>query len=111
MPKMHWDPETKLPVIFGDEETPPAHFLPHHPDDFEKLKPVDAEPDKVKALTRAEVTAALASGGIEFEKGAKLPDLTELLVESLKKALANANRPFSDDDAPRTLLDKVTGKE
>lgn len=111
MPQMHWDPATGLPVVFGDDEVPPAHFLPHHPDDAERLKEkLPPEPEPIKALTKVEVTDALKAGGIEFDKTAKLADLTALLVTNLKAALAAADKPFSDDDAPRTLLEIVTGK-
>lgn len=121
MPKMLWDPETGLPVTFSDDETPPSHFLPHHPDDVAKAPKAQVEsadegpappaPPVIKPLTKAEVVDALNMGKIDFDKTAKVGELTDLLVDNLKKALASAGRPFADDAEPRTLLDLVVGKQ
>lgn len=110
MPKMRWHPETGENTIFGDDETPPEDYLDYHPADAAQLKakaPPAAPP--IKPLTKGEVTEALALGNIEFDKNAKIGALTELLVASLKAALAAADKPYADDMAPRTLLELVTG--
>lgn len=114
MPTMRWHPETGEAQTFGPDDPVPEGWLDHHPDDVSKNPAPavveDDEDDPNAPLTKREVVAALTEGGLEFNKNAKVADLTEQLVTALKAALKAGNVEFADDTSPRALLALVSVK-
>ena len=84
-PTMAWDPETGDAQVYNHPSEVPEGFLDAHPN-HPKFKPAPAaEPGS--EMTRAEVIAALKSGGVSFNPAAKQAVLYELLTVAVKKAL------------------------
>lgn len=107
MSKILWDPDTGAHHVFRDSETPPAHFLPHHPEDTAKLGDKPSDADTAKPLTKDELVTALTDGGIAFKATEKVEELTTKLVSALKTALTDRQIEFTEDEHPRSLLAKV----
>lgn len=125
MSKLHWHPKTGEAKVFGEDETPPADWLDHHPNDPAHAAPEPApEPAPKKpgkgepkasegddaAMTKAELTAALKAGGVMFPASATLAELNDLLVNALREALTIRGAEYSEQDGPRKLLALVSAE-
>lgn len=121
MSKMRWNPETGDAVVFADDETPPANFLPCHPDDPARdakvalaALPAPKEPERDDAdvsggLTKAEIADALTAGGVEFDAAARKAVLADHLITALKRVLTGRGVAYEENETAKALLDKVTG--
>lgn len=129
MSKIRWNPETGEAVTFADDETPPAHFLPCHPDDPDRdakagstgqfppkqpeRAPKQTEPQKGEdadlsgGMSKAEVAEALKAGGVDFDPNAKKADLVEKLIGALKMVLTERGIAYEENETARALLDRV----
>lgn len=108
-PKMRWHPTTGESQVFHDGDTVPEGWLDHHPEDTRHAA-VEKQPDpKAKTvtalpMTRDEIKAALDAGEVPYAKNAKDQTLYDLLVESLRKHLTEAQIEFDPAADAKALL-------
>ena len=111
--QMRWNPETGEAQVFAKDADVPEGWLDHHPAD-----PAYAAPDeeaasqnktpKPKPMTKGELTAALKSGGIEFDNDAKVAELDALLHGKLREVLTARGAQIADTATTRELWEAVS---
>jgi hypothetical protein len=108
MTKMLWNAATGEAQVFANDENPGPDWLDHHPEDPAHASEAPAgKPAKVKQMTKAELAAALTSGGIAFDPSAKVAELDALLGEKLRAALTANGTEFAADATTSELWDQV----
>ena len=114
MTKMLWNPETGEPILVQDGEAAPDGFLDHHPADPAYGDAADADAPasqnktpKPKPMTKAELTAALSSGNIQFDADAKVAELDALLNAKLTEALTARGAEIAAGTTTRELWEAV----
>lgn len=115
-PAYKWHPENAEQRLFHKAGDVPEGWLDTHPANLanvtkpEAEKAPAAEPAKLD-MTRKEIVAALADGGIKFDPASKVAVLYELLKTEVKRVLVDAEIEFEADAGTKALLELLPKPE
>lgn len=120
MTKFHawrYDPVTGEGRIFDNEDDVPAGWVDRVPEVGDeapapkaaraKAAPATAPATDDKAMTRAEIIAALKGGGVEFKVTEKTEVLADMLKSKVVEVLTQRQIAFDADAPTRDLLAKL----
>jgi hypothetical protein len=93
-PAYFWNQDTGEQVLVTDADSIPAGCKPYHPKSADLAKPPAEKPTAPLPMTKAEVVAHLKAGEVEHKTTASHASLYELLLTSVKAALAEAKIAF-----------------